>query len=68
MTAVNLVGPLDLSASNDQRSDEERFQEMHVTLQAVTDHLMQCRGAEFDAKLKQMRLVLKTWDVKLDRL
>uniref|UniRef100_A0A914V994 FAR1 domain-containing protein n=1 Tax=Plectus sambesii TaxID=2011161 RepID=A0A914V994_9BILA len=62
------VAPLDLSASNDQRSDEERFQEMHVTLQAVTDHLMQCRGAEFDAKLKQMRLVLKAWDVKLDRL
>lgn len=75
-TPTTTTAPLDLSASAtmtignglpfDRRSDDERFQEMHATLQAFADHLLHCRGMEFDAKLKQMRLILKLWDGRRD--
>jgi hypothetical protein len=40
------------------------LQEMHGSLQSVTDHLMQCRGMEFDAKLSQLNFIVGTWGVR----
>ncbi len=54
--------PVDLSV--DRCSDEERFQLMHVMLQEVTDHIMWCRGKEFDQKLQQLKLTLKSWQFR----
>lgn len=55
--------PLDLRVERDGRSDEERFAEMHGSLQALTDHLLACRGPDFDSKLRQLRIILRSWDL-----
>ncbi|KFD47382.1 hypothetical protein M514_11745 [Trichuris suis] len=50
--------------SDDQRSDEDRFEMIHAVLQGLSDHLLRLEGTPFDARLTELHMMLRKWQAR----
>ncbi|KRZ55198.1 hypothetical protein T02_7704 [Trichinella nativa] len=49
------------STVEDDRTDDQRFESIHVVLQGLCDHLINLKGAMFDAHLEQLNVLMQKW-------
>ncbi|KRZ80615.1 hypothetical protein T10_2961 [Trichinella papuae] len=50
-----------LESVEDDRTDDQRFESIHVVLQGLCDHLINLKGAMFDTHLEQLTVLMQKW-------